>query len=614
MQGLDAIFILLHLSTLLVLLLFIQIMRKSHKTQMHYTFLSIMGALIIWCVGVMAQIYMKNINIDLVIYFEYFTYLGSCTLPVFMLFLGLIFAHTKINLSWKYLLLFIIPFISLIVIWTNDYHHLFYQSFSPMTGEMVYGNYFIIHSAYSYICILIGLHHLIYFSIKNSGFFSKQALLIITGSLVPLSVNILFALKIMVLSLYITPITFIFAIVCFLFAIFKYQFLSAVPVALQTVVDLISDSFVVINQDLDVIDYNKTFLHTFNDVFKIKRNKNIINILQSNPALDINIQDFQNAIFDAMENKKSTIFEKHINFDNFDKYFTIEITPIITDNSIIGTIILFKDITQVKKNIETIKEKQAVLMEQERLASLGQLIGGIAHNLKTPIMSLAGAIEGLRDLINEYDESIEDKNVTFEDHHEIASDMLNWLDKMKPHCTYMSDVITTVKGQAVQMNASSVTSFTLDELVKRIDILMKHELIKYNCIMNTEFQVDLNIEIKGEINSLVQIFDNIIINSIHSYDKKSGIIDFRIKKDGNNIEFSITDYGKGIPDQIKGKLFREMVTTKGKNGTGLGLYMSHSNIKGRFGGNIWFTSIEGKGTTFYVSVPCHTGEYEEGVI
>jgi len=614
MDGLDIVSILLHLSTLLVLLLFIQIMRKSHKTQMHYTFLFILGSLIIWCIGVILQIYMKSINMNLVIYFEYFTYIGSCSLPVFMLFLGLIFAHTKINLSWKYLLLFVVPVVSLIVIWTNDYHHLFYQSFSPMSGEMVYGDYFIIHSVYSYICILVGLYHLIYFSIKNSGFFSKQALLIITGSLVPLIVNILFSLKIIVLSLYITPITFLFAIICFLFAIFKYQFLSVIPVALQTVVDLISDSFVVINQDLGVIDYNKTFLHTFNEIFKIKRNENIINILQSNPSLDLNTQDFKNAINDAMENKKSTIFEKHLKSNSFDKYFTVEITPIITDISIIGTIILFKDITQVKKNIETIKEKQAVLMEQERLASLGQLIGGIAHNLKTPIMSLAGAIEGLRDLINEYDESIEDKNVTPEDHHEIASDMLKWLDKMKPHCTYMSDVITTVKGQAIQMNASSVISFTLDELVKRIDILMKHELIKYNCIMNTEFQIDLNTEIKGEINSLVQIFDNIIINSIHSYDKKNGIIDFKIKKNDDNIVFSITDYGKGIPEQIKEKLFKEMITTKGKNGTGLGLYMSYSNIKGRFGGNIWFTSTEGKGTTFYVSVPCRTGEFEEGVV
>ena len=75
-------------------------------------------------------------------------------------------------------------------------------------------------------------------------------------------------------------------------------------------------------------------------------------------------------------------------------------------------------------------------MERERLASLGQLIGGIAHNLKTPIMSISGATEGLTDLIKEYDESIGDPEVTNEDHHAIAKDMSEWVDKIKTHTAY----------------------------------------------------------------------------------------------------------------------------------------------------------------------------------
>ncbi len=73
----------------------------------------------------------------------------------------------------------------------------------------------------------------------------------------------------------------------------------------------------------------------------------------------------------------------------------------------LGTLLLFKDITQHKKDMQAIKDNQDMLMEKERLASLGQLIGGIAHNLKTPIMSISGAAEGLTDLIKEYDASIE---------------------------------------------------------------------------------------------------------------------------------------------------------------------------------------------------------------
>ena len=100
-------------------------------------------------------------------------------------------------------------------------------------------------------------------------------------------------------------------------------------------------------------------------------------------------------------------------------------------------------------------------MENERLASLGQLIGGIAHNLKTPIMSISGAAEGLNDLIKEYDASIDDPEVTPADHHDIAKDMFTWTDKIKTHTEYMSDVITAVKGQAVTLSADEQMAFTV---------------------------------------------------------------------------------------------------------------------------------------------------------
>ena len=98
-------------------------------------------------------------------------------------------------------------------------------------------------------------------------------------------------------------------------------------------------------------------------------------------------------------------------------------------------------------------------MESERLASLGQLIGGIAHNLKTPIMSISGASEGLSDLVKEYDSSIDDPEVTSKDHHDIANDMTEWIDKIKTYTSYMSDVITAVKGQAVNLASDNTAYF-----------------------------------------------------------------------------------------------------------------------------------------------------------
>jgi len=201
--------------------------------------------------------------------------------------------------------------------------------------------------------------------------------------------------------------------------------------------------------------------------------------------------------------------------------------------------------------------------------------------------------------------------VNSEDHHEIASEMLEWLEKMKPYCSYMTDIIGAVKGQAVQMNYSKFDKFTIEELVKRIDVLMKHELKKYHCTLKTDFALDMTTEIKGELNSLVQVFDNMILNAIHAYEGESGEIYFKITKTENNVEFTLSDNGKGMPEEVQKRLFKEMLTTKGKHGTGLGLYMSYSTIKGRFLGTMRFKSVEGIGTTFYITIPYINSEMQQ---
>lgn len=256
------------------------------------------------------------------------------------------------------------------------------------------------------------------------------------------------------------------------------------------------------------------------------------------------------------------------------------------------------------KNIEEIQSNQEILMEKERLATLGQMVGGIAHNLKTPIMSISGASEGLKDLINEYDKSIEDSDVTVSNHHEIAHDMRGWIDKIDSYVSYMSDVITAVKGQAVTLSNQEIVSFTINELVKRVQILMKHELKHSLLNLNINMNVDENLTLNGDVNSLVQVLNNLISNAIHAYDgAQNKDIDLDFNMEGNNLVISVNDYGKGIPEDVQEKLFKEMVTTKGKNGTGLGLFMSYSNIRAHFNGNMRFESEVGRGTTFEIVLP-----------
>ena len=114
----------------------------------------------------------------------------------------------------------------------------------------------------------------------------------------------------------------------------------------------------------------------------------------------VDIAEFKQYLNSVKGRTETVSFEQGIL--PFNKFFTVEINNIMDKNNFLGILILFKDITQHKQDIQTIQNNQDMLMEKERLASLGQLIGGISHNLKTPIMSISGAAEGLTDLINEY--------------------------------------------------------------------------------------------------------------------------------------------------------------------------------------------------------------------
>ena len=287
---------------------------------------------------------------------------------------------------------------------------------------------------------------------------------------------------------------------------------------------------------------------------------------------------------------------------------TSQTLPVISNDEIGKLVIAFNKIQQLNQTqIDTIQNSQNTLIERERLASLGQMVGGIAHNLKTPIFSISGGLEGLSDLIKEFDESIEDSNVTDQDMHEIANDMKVWIDKLKGHTSYMSDVITAVKGQAVNLSEDKGVDFTVKELFQHIKILMQHEIKHTLSTLNITNNTPDDMFIHGSINSLVQVINNLISNSIESYGSinKEKVINLKAnfdKKD-SSIIITVQDFGPGLPENVKSKLFKEMITTKGKDGTGLGLFMSYSNIKAHFKGDLTFETKTGKGTTFFIKIP-----------
>lgn len=359
MDNVDIVYIGLILSTLIVLYFLMFVAKRKSKKQIHYAVLSITGSILVWNAAVLSYLTFSNIPWVLSIC-ERLYFLGAIFVPISILFTGLIFTQTKIKYSWKHALVFVVPVVSIIVLMTNPSHHLFYTTFSLIPSEQVFGVYFSIHTLYSYLCIGVGLAYLVTFSVKNYGVFSKQSLLIIIGILISLTIDAVSTFKIFNWSTAVENIAFAVTISFFILATVKFDFLTVVPVALHTVVDLVSDSYVVINEDLEIVDYNKAFVGSFTGV---SRKSDIMAIVKKNYS-DSEAKRFMGFLDEAVSEQKKVSFEISRPLGRGITYYMTEITPINISGIYIGTIILKRDITEQKNNL------QEVMQLNERLQSL----------------------------------------------------------------------------------------------------------------------------------------------------------------------------------------------------------------------------------------------------
>jgi C4-dicarboxylate-specific signal transduction histidine kinase len=293
----------------------------------------------------------------------------------------------------------------------------------------------------------------------------------------------------------------------------------------------------------------------------------------------------------------------------------VDVSPLEVNGQISGFAVLFKDITQLRESMQKLQDSQQRMMEQERLAFLGQMIGGLAHNLKTPIMSISGCIVAAENLVEECEESLEDPQVTEEDFREIYGEIRDWFSKVKESTAYMSDIITAIKGQAANISTDEKSTFTIEEMLKRSMLLMRHELLNSGCRIKINVDQSKEISLQGDINNLIQVLDNLLSNAIFAEKQVGGgEIEIEINHDAEKLHIAVKDGGPGLSPSVKEKLFKTMVTSKGAMGTGLGLYISNAVIRGKFNGNMWVQDRTGGGCIFGISIPLELVHIRPAVI
>ena len=383
------------ISTIVIFASIIYVVTRKNKTQFHYVYILLMLSLLVWCIGAIGEVTAKNIY-----HFDPFiqtcNYFGIGLVSTFVLLLGIVFTHSKINITWKYTLLFLLPIGSAIAVATNQRHYLFMKVFCIIIKDSVMGPLMWAHYFYCYLYIAIGMGYLIKQAVNNSGIFSKQAVTLLAGMAVPLVVNVLTSFGIVRGGCYSTIPSIVILAVFIGFATLKLNMFNIVPVALQKVVDHISDGFVVIDENRKIVEFNKATQVFLGNNHEIRRGQDYVDLMESLKIESLDINKMLNYMQMSLEKKDSISFDISLNLENHINYFDIEITPMLNKNKYLGTIVLFKNTTKYIENLQMIKEYQLLLennLEKVTMDKQDLLI-------RSAIMENMSKVDALTDMYN----------------------------------------------------------------------------------------------------------------------------------------------------------------------------------------------------------------------
>lgn len=270
---------------------------------------------------------------------------------------------------------------------------------------------------------------------------------------------------------------------------------------------------------------------------------------------------------------------------------------------------------QLEEAIQTLKETQDQLIQQEKLASLGQLTAGIAHEIKNPLNFVNNFSELSTDFIDEIEvelektaESPEKENIK-----ELLIDIKSNLGKIRHHGSRADSIVKSMLMHS-RGGAGTVEPTDLNALIREYANLAFHGMRANKNPINVDIQLDLD-ESLGPVSLNAEDFSRVVLNLIKNAfdamrDKISVVgsdykakLEIRTMNLPNRVLVEVEDNGPGVPEEIRDKLLMPFFTTKkGTEGTGLGLSITHDIIKSHFG-SLEIESSVGEFTRFRIALP-----------
>ncbi len=257
------------------------------------------------------------------------------------------------------------------------------------------------------------------------------------------------------------------------------------------------------------------------------------------------------------------------------------------------------------ETLTTLQNTQAQLVQSEKMASLGSLVAGIAHEINTPIGISVTAASHIMSKTQDFTSLLESKTLKRSDLNELSTTLTEAMEILLRNLHRASELIKSFKQVAVDQTHEDKRELNVKKYLEEIVLSLTPSLKKRK--INIHINCDDNIQIKVYAGSVSQIITNLIMNSLmHAYEiDDTGTIVIKAYNSADNkliLEFS--DDGKGMEQDVVSKIFDPFFTTKrGNGGTGLGLHLVYNIVYQMLEGTIVCKSEPGKGTSFVIEFP-----------
>lgn len=259
---------------------------------------------------------------------------------------------------------------------------------------------------------------------------------------------------------------------------------------------------------------------------------------------------------------------------------------------------------QAEESLARLQQAQSQLVEAEKLAALGALVAGVAHEVNTPIGVAVSAASTLTERANRFLKEIESGSLRRSTLDGFTAALRETVDLLERNLFRASELIVNFKQVAVDRTSCQRRQFALQEVVKETLMTLNPVLRKASVTVDTEIPADILMD--GYPGPLGQILTNFVTNAImHAYEGRDhGRIGLTAHQAGDKVVLRCRDDGVGMPAETLRHAFDPFFTTKlGKGGSGLGLHIVYTLVTRLMGGEIGIDSRLGGGTVITITLP-----------